>query len=442
MEKILVVSYRFPPADETGTQRTWALAKYLKSMGFSPVFVTRNWNVPLKRLNDRYIPVGEEIEHKILEDYEVYILPNKNRLGLRINNRFREKYSFIRNTFNFIDQLLINHDSFILSEYRYFVKQAQKVIRSTPDIRKALVIADPFPLFYIGYLLKKRYDVNWIADYRDDWNTRTINDAYGFEPSILHKILYRFEKRSEKRWVKSAQYVTSVSEEYTRRISKLVGVKGVTVYNGFFEEDFKKYLVEQFPVRRDVDGRLNFTIVHNGTLYPTQPIELFANGLKSVIDEFKDRLSIQVKFIGVLYKPGAYQRIKDAFSGYESNYTCTNRIERGELYFEINQAQLALMVSHGESQKGITSSKIFDYIALKKQVLCCPSDGDVVEMILKDTNLGYFCNSEVEVYGFLKQEMTDYMDNICINRDVDYNKCLAYSRKNQTMKIADLLSRI
>jgi len=442
MERILVLSYRFPPADETGTQRTWALAKYLKEFGYYPVFVTRNWNHPLKTLEDVHVPVGTHIEHEIHENYEVYVLPHKNTFKLKVNKLFKTKFSFIRNIINMLDYILMYLGYLGLNEFNQFKKQADKIIKHDPSIKKAIIITDPFPLFQIGFYLNKKYGTSWIADYRDDWNTREVNDTFNFKPNIFHKLAHLVNTLSEKKWVATSTYVTSVSDEYTSRIARFVNVKGATIYNGYFDEIYTNFIHQNG--KRVVLNTINpeFIIVHNGTLYPTQDVDLFLNGFKKAIEHFKDAVKLQIKFIGVSYKKGAAERIESTMQGYERNYICTSRVSRDELFTEINNAQLALMVSHGKHYKGITSSKIFDYIGLNKRVLCCPPDGDVVEKILVETGLGVFCETEEEVFSYLLKNVQEYLKYGLKQSAGNSDAVNIYTRRNQTKKIAELLDAL
>jgi len=444
MEKILIISYRFPPADETGTQRTWALARYLQNSGYYPIFVTRNWDIPLKSIEDRYTPVGDRTIYQVREGYKAHILPNRDILQFKINRIFKNRFTIIRKVFNLVDNLLCNLNCFKLNEYNAFLKEAKRVAKNHPEIKKAIVIADPFYLFYIGYYLNKKFGIEWIADYRDDWSTRKFIDTYNFKPTIFHRTIYLLERYSERRWVGSAKYITSISDEYTNRISKFVNVKGITIYNGFFEDDYQEIWSSSvnFSKSKEFSNKKQFNIVHSGTLYPTQKVEIFLKGVKKIIDEFKDRIDIKVKFIGIQYRQDADKRITQEMTGYEDNFICTKRMGRTELFGELKASDLALMISHGKEYKGVTSSKIFDYLGLKKEVVCCPSDGDVVEKILTETGTGYFCNSSTEVYEFLKKKLKNSLEGRESDFHVNYEKCLVYSRANQTRKVAALLDRL
>ena len=436
MEKILVISYRFPPADETGTLRTWALAKYMKDMGYYPIFVTRNWSHPLKKLDDMHVPVGEKIEHEKNENYEVFILPHKNLLKLRIHRQFKSKHTYIRQFFNLIDYILMLFGIFWLNEYNAFIKKASEIAAADPSIRKAIVITDPYPLFSVGYFLHKRFGIKWLADYRDDWNTRQVNDTYNFKPTKMHRFVQSLTRKMEQKWVKTASFVTSVSDEYTNRIARFVDVPGHTIYNGFFEEDYAPILAQ--PKQQSVNQK--FTIVHNGSLYPQQAIEPFLNAFKRVVDEHKDKVDIIVKFLGVTYKPGSKERIESNMKGYEKYVTCTDRISQRELFNEIHEAQLALLISFGREFKGLATSKIFDYLALHKPVLCFPPDGDVVEKILTETRLGYLCENEADIYDFLKSSISNLTALGEVQTDANEAEIMKYSRKNQTKKIVSLIA--
>lgn len=438
MEKVLVVSYRFPPADETGTKRTWALAKYLKEMGYYPVFVTRNWDYPLKNVEDILVPTGKNIKHETRDDYEVYYLPHKDILKNKLNRRYRNRFTLIRKVYNLLDIILMYFGKFHLNEFKAFQNLSEKIIVNDRSIKKAIVITDPYPLFYLGYILNKKYGIRWIADYRDDWNTREVIDTYGFKPNLLHRIVNKLSILSEKKWVSTARFITSVSDAYTNRVAKFVNVEGVTIYNGYFEEDYINY---NQVVNTDSNNNI-FTIIHSGTLYPLQPIEIFLEGFKKAVDYYENDLKIVVKFIGITYKPGSLNRIKEYMKNYEENYVCCDRIPQQELFQEIANADCTLLISFGKQFKGLTTSKIFDYLALKKPIICCPTDGDVVEQILTESNLGILCDTPIDVFNAITSHINRRTYGNTSHVEINQEAISQFSRRRQTKKVAELLNQL
>jgi hypothetical protein len=60
------------------------------------------------------------------------------------------------------------------------------------------------------------------------------------------------------------------------------------------------------------------------------------------------------------------------------------------------------MVSHA-NVKGVTSSKIFEYISLQKPFIVCPNDHDVLEEIATKSGLGKVFDNKDEVAQYLNK---------------------------------------
>lgn len=55
----------------------------------------------------------------------------------------------------------------------------------------------------------------------------------------------------------------------------------------------------------------------------------------------------------------------------------------------LQKSHVFLGIAYGK-MKGIPSSKLYEYIALGKPVLLCPTDQDLMEEILTESGLGFF----------------------------------------------------
>ena len=105
------------------------------------------------------------------------------------------------------------------------------------------------------------------------------------------------------------------------------------------------------------------------------------------------------------------------------------------------QSDLLVMISH-TGLKGIPSSKLYEYVGLKKPILLYPNDEDIIESVLKDSGLGIICDSEKEIIEsltkilLLKQQGSPLLKNLS---DSTVNK---YSRKEQTAILAKALKGI
>jgi glycosyltransferase involved in cell wall biosynthesis len=304
-----------------------------------------------------------------------------------------------------------------------FLKDLQK----REQIDQMIISGEPFYLFKVGYLAFKKLGMRWIADYRDDWSTNEIQRQK--KGGFLRSIVFKIESYYEKKWIKSASHIISVSELYTKRISDFIDVPGTTVANGFEEELLDLPSLPLF---------VEFTVVYNGTLYPSQNIQIILDTLDMLTKVDKP---FHLVFLGSGFDVKERIRI-ESMIGYniKSFVKVTGRLPREEALRFIQKSHVVLGISYG-NLKGIPSSKLYEYIGLKKPVLLCPTDNDVMENILKDVELGYFaydsdtCFQEIEKIRKLYErgEVNSLAEGVG-------NKALKYSRLHQMLKIKSLLN--
>jgi glycosyltransferase involved in cell wall biosynthesis len=265
-----------------------------------------------------------------------------------------------------------------------------EIKRNKPDV--ILITANPFNQFLFGYLLKKQFNIPWIADYRDDWTTSELKVF----SSLIDKFIMSMQRRYEKKWVGTASYISSVSPYYVEKISNLTKISGFVLQNGFNPN------LQKMSTPVAFDG--TFRILHNGTLYNTQRFEIFIEAMKMVIDNIGDRVNIELLFPGVAIDPHQVARIKTASGEYFKYFKISNRIPQEELMYMQQKANMVLMVAHS-GLKGIPSSKLYEYIALRKRILVCPSDGDIIEQIVSDCEVGFIANEAAETAEIILQEI-------------------------------------
>jgi len=439
LKKVLILSYFFPPCNLTASQRAFGWAKYLKEYGYEPIVLTRNWDVPIKNSIDAFQSSGYEIRHEKNENFEAYYLPYKSTLRDKILIKYGgNKFNLIRKILTFFELIFQNFTNAVVP-CRNIHEFADNYLKENEDIDLVLISAQPFILFRFGYLLKKNHNIKWLADYRDDWNTTEI-DQY-VRTSSFEKIL---EKYSEKKWISSSEIITTISDYYAQKISKFTNKKATVLLNGYFEDDFN--LVENNSTLTGFKtlsalGKDDFIIVYNGSLYPTQKIEIFLNALKKLIKKNDTEINkIKIIFPGLEYDNHQSARVSEIMKDYKDNIITTPRISKKETIALQSSAHLLLMIAH-ENVKGIPSSKLYEYIALGKPTIACPLDNDIIENTLKNYNLGYICNDENEAFEVLENLYKKYLNGeyAALKPDTAYQKL--FSRKEQTKILAEILNQ-
>lgn len=429
MKKVVIVTYFFPPCNLTAAQRSLGWAKYLKEAGFQPIIITRNWEHHINGPDDMHHDSGKELIHVVNPDFEVYYLPFKGNLRDRLYSKHgKNKYNFFRKMLSFAE--LFGHSftnkAIPFSNIYDFTEQ---YIQQNKDIRALVISGNPFEIFRFGYLLNKKFATPWIADYRDDWNTSEVNFSRGFLDGMLKKM----QQHDEKKWVKTANCITSISPYYADKIGKFVKKESHVLLNGFFEEDVNQFKNET-PFEK-------FTVVYNGMLYASQEIEVFLTAFKELVLKYPaNRNRIILRFPGILFLKEVAARVALLMKGFEDVLEMTERISRIDVLKIQAKSHLLLMVAH-KGAKGIPSSKIYEYIGLKRPVMICPSDNDILEQTFSKYNLGYIAQNELEAFEQLSQLFENYL-SASVTKKADETFVAQFSRKHQTKILAEILNKI
>lgn len=440
MKRVLIITEKFPPNPETAANRPLGWAKYFNKFGYKPIIVTRNWDIAYSKniAEYQYTPVGDDVIHKIYDTHEVYYLPFKGNF----RTRFILKHQYLRyklacKAITFVDQLATVMGWYKVSMYRPYYDWAGQFLEQNEDIDLVLITGSPFTFFHLGKRIKEKYGRRWIADYRDPWTVpEGVMGRMG--GGRLHRFMEQLEHKAEYRWVRTAAKVTSVSDYITQKIASFVNVPGVTIYNGYFPEE--KML--NMPATGISSDKKRFTILYNGSLYPIQQIEIFLEGFKLLVDYFKGSIDVHFAGIGIDSVPGAAERVLKQLKGYEAHASVTRRIPKAEYLQLQGAAQVLLMAGTGTEIKGITSSKIFDYMLIEKPVLVVANDKDVVEKILTETGQGLFADTPAEVLEQLKPLVEHYLKTGAIEIHYNQEAVAQYSREAQTQHMARIFDEI
>lgn len=428
MKKILLVSFYFSSCTLTPAQRINYWAQNFHKFGFYPIVVTRAWTKDLKTHLETKVPLGDLPEVQKFPTHEVHYLPFKPGILDRAYLRFGEGPFRPIFLITKLMDVFFARFSLALTSYANFLPYISKLIqKENPE--KMLISGEPFYLYRLGYSLYQKLKISWIADYRDDWSTNELQMEKG--GGVIRKWVAKVESNYEKRWVGAADSVISVSEPYTKRIVNFLKKPGITIQNGF--EETLLDLPEQ-----ELYGQ--FTVMYSGTLYPSQDIRM----ILEVLDKCHRREQpFQLVFLGAGFDMKEKRRIESLVPDHLRPYVkVTDRFPRNQALELLQKAHILLGIAYG-NMKGIPSSKLYEYLALGKPVLLCPSDGDVMEEILKEVGLGYFVqNSEMGESILLElQEFCGKKENLSHLREISRKKVSAYSRFHQLKKLADHLGK-
>ena len=426
MKKILIVSYFFPPSNFAGSYRIASWARYLHKHGYYPVIVTRCWNENQIETTDELL--NNTFSHEKYDNYEVYRLPYHHNLRDRLHNRYGDtKFTLLRKALTLLE-LILQHYWNKMIPYSNLKDFAKDLIQKEKDFSCLIVSGRPFQLFKFAYQLHRQTGIKWIADYRDEWNTH----QWLHDESAVKKMIRAIESDSEKKWLSTASLFTTCSDTWVESISAYIGRPGSAVLNGYDESIFN---MQTSTVRNE-----KFTILHNGTLYSSQPVEIFLSAYKRFINHHKD-VKVQLLLPGIEILKDQTDRVKNSLKGYEDYYHTSHRIPKADLMKTMAGTDLFLLIGVNGA-KGHHSSKIFEYLACHKPVLLCPSDHDVMQEVIQDTKAGYILDTEDQIFEFLDRSYRDFVDGRSIPYAPDWDRIKFYSRETQAAALAKVIDTV
>ncbi|MBY0426312.1 MAG: glycosyl transferase, partial [Cytophagales bacterium] len=373
MKKVLFISYYWPPSGGSGVQRSLKFVKYLPEFGWQPVVYTpENGEMPeLDTSLLKEVPLDVEvIKRPIIEPYSLYkffagktqndkINPNfftqkndtwKDRFAIWIRSNFfipDARMLWIRPSVNFLVKYLKDH-------------QVDAIVSTGP----------PHSMHLIALGVKLRTGLPWLADFRDPWTNIDFYKELSLTPWADRK-----HRKLERRVLDSADEVVMAGYTWADELG-LIGNRHVKpLLNGYDPSDF------QFDVSATLDKE--FTIVHLGMFSKGRNHEILWKALRVLCDEDIDfAKDLSFRLYGK-YDVSAIEYMKKY--NLEKSTIFNSYVPHSEIVkVQASSQVLYLSVNNTPNVKGIMTGKIFEYMAVKRPILCIgPEDGDAARIVLE-----------------------------------------------------------
>jgi len=427
MKRILYISYFFPPINTIATYRALYTVKYLALSGYKVDVLCGIGDE--KNLDNDLI---EELKN--LDNVNIYRIKNfdfiekiKNIKNSNINNINLEKKIFNSNTSirkfkKFYRFFLTN---FLPSNYKYLPdKYIVWLVKSYFFYKNNLmnnnydVIISSFgppSVHILAYLIKKKINVKWIADYRDLWSNEHLNNQI--------EILKSFNKVVEKYIVQNANSIVTVSKFLKEQLLSLFSYKNIyVIYNGY----------EEFNIKNK--NKEKFVISYTGTIYEEKrdPTNLFKAVYKLKQKNIINKNNFEISYAG---KDG--NKFLSLACTYKVNdlvrdYGVISHKEAVELQFSSDL--LLLLEWNDPKAKGVLTGKFFEYLYAKKPILFIGYKYSEINEILELTNSGVNLNDVDEIENFLLQLLNG-------KKQFKFSNIENFSRKNQTKKLIEIIEK-
>ncbi len=420
MNRVLIITYYWPPSGGAGVQRWLKFAKYLPQSGWEPVILTVDPEYAaypaLDTSLEKDIPENTSIYRTKATDWFRFYERDKSKIpsgGFATNkdDSFKGKLSrFIRGNFFIPDPRR--------GWNRYAFIKACEIIEKD-NIKHIITTSPPHSTQLVGLKLKKRFpEIKWMADLRDPWTDIYYYDL--FYPSFISR---KIDLGFEKAVLENADIITTVGPSLGKYFESKVPAaaeKIKIVHNGYDESDFEN-LQASTPVK--------FTISYTGTISESYPVEGF---IKAIVEVIEKGQKLSLKFTGHISEVlkerfiSAIGNENLEFIPYSDHKTVVGQM--------LSSSMQLLILARDPRNRSFLPGKLFEYIASRKPVLCLgPVDGDTAEIL---ENGGFGKCFDYDDAGGISEFITGSMNK---GFAATLTPPAEFSRRNLTMKIASLL---
>lgn len=378
--RILIVSTFFPPLNSIASLRPHSWAKFWSQEGHDVTVLTME-KTPSPS-NDLQLPCEG---FKVIEAPAPSLLkklkergvgqPTERKKGWK--SRFIEYLRFKKGVFNAC-RMPDFTDLWILP--------ALHAVKDESPFDLVVSTAGPYSTHIVAHRIKKRGQaMKWVADYRDTWSNNYIY------PGL--PLLNRLEVFLEKRLLKNADLITTVSEPFAHEFSNHHETPVLAIENGFDPSDLEQLPQESiFPS----DGKIR--IVHTGSLYlgKRDPTPLFR-----VLGRLQDN-RYEVLFVGE-----RQANLEALIEEYQvKDYVKeVGRVSRQDaLRMQRDADALLFLPWNDASVEGVLTGKIFEYLFSGTPIIALgASHLEESQKLILEAGAGWACLNDDQVAEALQE---------------------------------------
>lgn len=390
--RILIVAYYFPPETYAmmASLRPYSWAKYWDRSGHEICIVTTPKNRdeveknPWPNVHIEEVPLPARGSKNLSREQNVSTEKKAKRGNLR------ERLIALQKNLG-AGSLLYGSNLWIFNA----LQRAIELHRQQPfDIVVSTYSPPASPI--VAGILKRKFDIFWVADYRDLWHDNAYTRA---------KFPFAWiENWLENYYVGKADLITTVSEPLAARLARRFRQPIRSIENGFDLEDLPK---ERYPFPDDGKIRVAYT----GSIYPGKqdPSPLF-RAIQELGTE-KNRLEILFYTFEADYLNTLISRYN--LQGVIQINSFVNRNQCLQIQKTVDI--LLFLDWNDPTKEGILTGKIFEYMYSGVPVLAIGSDRETVaSQLIQEAGIGVCLGNSPEA-------IADYLRDLLRGIRPDYN---------------------
>jgi glycosyltransferase involved in cell wall biosynthesis len=409
-KNILLISQSYYPYNNPCSHRIHSFAKYLPEYGFRPTILCMDCNKEYCSRIGAY-SYDATLEGKdVCRTVRVPFLPSKP-------SKLRSEIIYLRP--------LSGADGLV----PVWLARARELMQEERfDI--VLATSGPLPSLNVAFRLSKAAGIPWVADLRDISGQHELQ-CPRTRPWTWRSWPYRsWEIRQETNVCRKAAAVTTVSEPLAVHLRKRRVNNVDVIYNGFDPEDYADVVRRRTGV---------FRIAYTGVIYGGQNVSPLCDALDLLLDEGTIRADdFEVCFFGhnvKLFEQCLRGRHCKVLAKVEGPRT------RSEIQAITANASLLLQLAF-VTERGLITSKVFEYLGAVRPILSVPKDNDVIDALLDETEAGKSASEPREIADIIAAHYRQWRETGNVEYHGNPEAIARYTRKAQAGKLAVILDAV
>jgi glycosyltransferase involved in cell wall biosynthesis len=257
---ILIVAYYFPPVGMGGVQRAAKTAKYLAGDGWRVTVLTSDYKDYSLLDNSLLDDLDDNIEVITISDPVIGLIKHKHSSN-----------SIIKTHNDLARQLVRLPDIKVFWSSKAF-RAVEKIV-DQKHINYILTTSPAPSVHKIGIRLKQKYNLKWLADFRDPWFADDLSPLTPVHKFVRDNLEMDVMKYADAITVVTSTHLNDLRQRYPKHKERIYFVP-----NGYDPEDFAG-LQNTFPDK--------LIITHCGTLCSNFSVKAFFEALVAVIKNDK-----------------------------------------------------------------------------------------------------------------------------------------------------------
>ncbi|HNT52125.1 MAG TPA: glycosyltransferase [Candidatus Syntrophosphaera sp.] len=257
-------------------------------------------------------------------------------------------------------------------------KTAVAYLRSNP-VDAVVTTGPPHSTHLIGLKLKRRFRFSWVADWRDPWTTIYYLRLNPPAPWSL-----RWQKHLERRVAQTSDLNIVVSEHLANQLPTR---NNSVIYNGYDARCWEFLRCEKSLSRQPEGLQLKYV----GSITEGQDLTQLA---KIIALAMKDQ-KFCLKLVGTALNSHQRDLLEHKL---HDRYRCTDFVPHQQALREMATAQvLLLLINYYPGFEGMLTTKLFEYLASGRPILCLGPHGSEAERLINMYQAGAcFDSSETD----------------------------------------------